>query len=148
MRLSQPPEAATLLLRTDYSDDAAWQTAVAAATAVYENLGYTGFGAALHPVESPELDGLTPADLVQLPRDRYVTLLAVADAQTMRDHTVVLIDLNKYNEQVGRTFRVVPVQLESILVNLDLANMDFFTFADSADPDGVFRGFRSPDPGV
>jgi hypothetical protein len=26
--------------------------------------------------------------------------------------------------------------------NLSLANMDFHEFADNADPDGVFRGFR------
>jgi hypothetical protein len=53
----------------------------------------------------------------------------------------LVLDLNEYNEQVGRTFRAVPRQVEPITVNLALANMSFFEFADSADPDGVFRDF-------
>jgi hypothetical protein len=35
----------------------------------------------------------------------------------------------------------VPRQVQAIENNLSIANMDFFEFADSADADGVFRGF-------
>lgn len=142
MRLTEPADMFTLLLRTDYSDDDAWRAALAAATEPHDVGDFDRMGASVYPVESPELDGLTPRDLVELPRDGYLSCLAVADAQSMKDLTILLADLNPHNEQVGRTFRVVPEQIEPILVNLSIANMNFFEFADSADPDGVFRGFR------
>ncbi|GAA4286653.1 DUF6924 domain-containing protein [Georgenia daeguensis] len=141
MRLPEPSDLCLLLVRTDYSDQQAWRAALAAATAVYEVGDFPRMGACLEPVESPDLAGLTPHDLVHLPRAGYVGQLAVADAQTMRDQTVLFIDLNTYNDQVGRTFRAIPQQVEGIASNLTIANMDFFEYADAADPDGVFRGF-------
>ncbi|WBC08931.1 hypothetical protein [Micromonospora sp. WMMA1947] len=41
----------------------------------------------------------------------------------------------------GRWFRVLPAEMWSVEDNLSIGNMDFFEFADAADPDGVFRGF-------
>lgn len=146
MLLSEPADMYILLVRTDYSDDSAWQAAVNAATAVYDVGDFERLGASMQLVEAPELDGLTPPDLVLLPRDGYLSQLAVADARTMRDLTILFVDLNEYNEQVGRTFRAVPQEVEPITANLAIANMDFFEFADSADSDGVFRGFKDPDP--
>lgn len=141
MRLPEPGDLSVLLVRTDYSDDGAWRAAVESATAVYEADDFERSGACLELVEAPELAGLTPPDLVLLPRAGYLSEIAVADARTMKDQTILFLDLNEYNEQVGRTFRAVPQQVEPIAVNLALANMDFFEFADSADPDGVFRDF-------
>jgi hypothetical protein len=65
----------------------------------------------------------------------------VADAQTMRDQTVLFVDFNELNERVGRTFRSIPSEVEPIVANLSLANMGFAEFADNTDPDGIFRGF-------
>lgn len=90
---------------------------------------------------------MTPADLVQLRRDGYLSHLAVADARTMGDLTIMFVDLNEYNEQVGRTFRAVPQEVEPIAANLAIANMDLLEFADAAGPEGVFHGFKDPDPG-
>ena len=81
-----------------------------------------------------------------LPRVGYLSQLAVADARTMTDLTIFFVDLNEFNEQLGRTFRAVPQEVEPITANLAIANMDFFEFADSANPDGVFRGFEAPAP--
>jgi hypothetical protein len=53
----------------------------------------------------------------------------------------LFVDLNEFNQQVGRTFRSVPQEVEPIVANLSISNMDFFEFADRADADGVFRGF-------
>jgi uncharacterized protein DUF6924 len=139
--LPEPPDLTLLLVRTDYSDDEAWRTALAAATAVYPRDVFDRLGALLLPVESPELAGLTPQQLVELPRAGYLGEVAVADAQTMRDQTVLYVDLDEYGE-VGRMFRSVPTEVEPIVANLSLSNMDFAEFADNADPDGVFRGFR------
>ena len=130
-----------LLVRTDYTDEEAWQSALQAANAVHGVDDVPRGGAGLQPVESPELAGLTAHQLVQLPRAGYLSALAVADSRTMQDQTVLFVDLNEFNGQVGRTFRAVPEQVEPITVNLGLGNADFFEFADAADPDGVFRGF-------
>lgn len=146
MRLPEPADMSILLVRTDYSDDDAWQAAVKAATAAYDSGDFERLGASMQLVEAPGLEGLTPPDLVLLPRNGYLSQLAVADARTMRDLTILFVDLNEFNEQVGRTFRAVPQEIEPVAANLAIANMDFFEFADAADPDGVFRGFKDPGP--
>jgi len=43
---------------------------------------------------------------------------------------------------VGRAFRIVPAELWGVENNLAIANMDYDEFADAADADGIFRGFR------
>lgn len=139
--LPEAPDLGALLVRTDYSDDRAWQAAVSAATAVYEGDDFERTGANLRPVESPALANLTPGELVSLQRGGYLSVLAVADAQTMRDQTLQFVNLNELDAEVGRTFRSVPSEVEPIVANLSLANMDFAEFADKADPDGVFRAF-------
>jgi hypothetical protein len=63
-------------------------------------------GACLQPVESPELEHLTPQDLTRLPREDYLGELAVADARTMQDQTVMFVDLNEFNQAGGSYFPV------------------------------------------
>jgi hypothetical protein len=65
-------------------------------------------GALLRPVESPALSNLTPGELIALAREGYLSQIAVADPQTMRDQTVLFVDFNELNGQVGRTFRSIP----------------------------------------
>jgi hypothetical protein len=139
--LPTAPRDGLLLVRTDYLDDRAWRAALAAASAVYGRDDFERMGALLQQVESPALAGLTPESLVALEREGYLGEIAVADAQTMRDRTVLFVDFNDLNGQVGRTFRSIPEEVEPIVANLSLANMDFAEFADNADPDGIFRGF-------
>ncbi len=112
-----------------------------AATAVYEDDDFPRLGALLRAVESPHLAGLAPTELVDLPREGFLGELAVADAQTMQDRTILFVDLDELNGEVGRTFRAIPEEVEAIVANLSIANMDFREFADNVDPDGVFRGF-------
>lgn len=92
-------------------------------------------------MEAPELSALTSNDIVQLPRQGYLSAIAVADEQTMQDGTISFLDLNEFGEDVGRTFRAIPQEVEPITANLSIANMDFSDFADNADADGIFRGF-------
>jgi len=135
------PDLGLLLVRTDYSDDGAWQEALSAATAVYAVDDFERMGARLQPVESSGLSNLTPEELVALAREGHIGQIAVADAQMMRDQIVLFVDFNELGEQVGRTFRSIPSEVEPIVANLSLANMDFAEFADNTDPDGIFRGF-------
>jgi hypothetical protein len=139
--LPTAPDLGLLLVRTDYSDDQAWHAALAAATAVYDRDDLGSTGALLRPVESPALSNLTAEELAGLAREDYLSQIAVADAQTMRDQTVLFVDFSELNEQVGRTFRSIPSEVEPIVANLSLANMDFAEFAGNTDPDGIFRGF-------
>jgi hypothetical protein len=139
--LPTAPDLGLLLVRTDYSDNQAWHAALSAATAVYDRDDFERKGALLRPVESPALSNLTAEELVGLAREDYLSQIAVADAQTMRDQTVLFVDFNELNEQVGRTFRSIPSEVEPIVANLSLANMDFAEFADNTDPEGIFRGF-------
>jgi hypothetical protein len=139
--LPAPPDLGLLLVRTDYLDDRAWHAAVSAATAVYEMDDFERTGALLQPVESPALANLTPEELATLARVGYLSQIAVADAQTMRDQTVLFVDFSELHGQAGRTFRSIPSEVEPIVANLSLANMDFAEFADSTNPDGIFRGF-------
>ena len=141
MILPAAPDLGLLLVRTDYSDDRAWRAALSAATAVYNMDDFGCMGALLRPVESLDLSNLTPGELVALPREDYLSEIAVADAQTMRDQTVLFVDLNELNGQVGRTFRSIPSEVEPIVANLSVANMGFAEFADSTNPDGIFCGF-------
>lgn len=136
--LPKAPDLGMLLVRTDYSNEGAWQAALSTATAVYETDDFDRMGATLQPVESPELSNLSPEELAALEREGYLGEIAVADAQTMRDQTLLFVD---FNQDVGRTFRAIPTEVEPIVANLSLANMDFFEFADNTGPDGIFRGF-------
>lgn len=139
--LPMAPDLGLLFVRTDYSDNLAWQAALSAATAVYDMDDFERMGALLRPVESLALSNLTPEELIALAREGYLSQIAVADPQTMRDQTVLFVDFNELNGQVGRTFRSIPPEVEPIVANLSLANMDFAEFAGSTDPDGIFCGF-------
>jgi len=72
--------------------------------------------------------------------DQYGCIF-VADAtamSTVEHHLLVLDPSNPQKE----TFRVIPSEAWAMENNLSLANMDYSEFADSADADGVFHGFK------
>jgi hypothetical protein len=71
----------------------------------------------------------------------YQTFFFVADREAIQssEHPVLAVDLY---ETRGRTLRVIPAQMWAVENNLNLANMEFSTFAAHADPDGVLCGFK------
>jgi hypothetical protein len=81
--------------------------------------------------------------LLDATREYAHTFLFVADCVALSDREQPILAVDLHHEP-GRAFRVIPSAAWGIENNLSIANMDFFEFADSADPDGVFRGF--PDP--
>jgi hypothetical protein len=95
----------------------------------------------LHPVEDAALTDMAPEALASLDRDGYLTAIAVADRQTMRDHTIQA----RQPQRGRRTHRTNlprgPQAMEAIVANPSLADMDFADFADNVDAHGVFRGF-------
>jgi hypothetical protein len=127
----------TPLIRTDFSDERAWQDVARAAVAESPD----GFRANLALVDDPALEG---AEAVELARsaaaDTRHACLFVADALTMThaEHPLLCLALRP----VGRAFRIVPAELWGVENNLAIANMDYEEFADAVDSDGIFRGFR------
>ena len=130
-------ELSSVVIRADYSDDAAWQRVRAAITAPVG-----AFKANLICVESAQYDGLTPERLVEiLPTNFRHTFVFIVDRETLvsSEHPVLVVDVF---ERPGRTFRVIPGEMWSVQNNLKLANADWEDFSDAADSDGVFRGLR------
>ncbi len=139
-----PKSEHALLLRTDFSSLAAWESIVAAACAPSAELrAYTGYElrADVELISDREYEGVTPEQLVSLNPEGQHTFVFVVDriALTHPEHPILVVDL--YTEP-GRTFRVIPSEMAGVENNLSLANMDYAEFADHVDPDGIFRGFE------
>jgi hypothetical protein len=159
--LSERDEFSAVIVRTDFTDEAAWRETTAELDRSSHSDG--------DPVESydvvdaPELDGAdTDAILAAISAHEelwdQLSVVFVADSTTMRaDHHALLAvttmtredfdDEEDYEAMVegGREFRTVPSGVHEIHVNLELANMDFDDFSSSAheDSEGVFRSFSS-----
>lgn len=127
-----------VVLRTDFSDQAAW---VDICAEIRKPIGTLHFLAYVDYLNDAEFAGITKKQLLQLlPSDYNHSFIIVADRKAMTDpeHPLLIIDLSKKS---APEFRAVPSQIQSIQNNLSIANMDFKEFTDAADKDGVFRGF-------
>ncbi|MFF4796289.1 DUF6924 domain-containing protein [Streptomyces sp. NPDC001276] len=139
---SLPQTEETLLIRTDFSDEAAWQ----ALRTVVTTLGEDDFLAELHIVDDPAYRDLTTEQVVAL-APAEDDLLIVADSKALTEAEMPLLAVLKTDEdedgseQGFAELRVVAEQLYSIENNIALANMDWEEFVDAAEEDGVFRGF-------
>lgn len=125
-----------LVVRTDFSDEAAWISVCREIETPVE-----GFQAAVRFVSDPAFEGRSNDDLLAAgSRGPYRSFLFIVDAETLQvpEHPILVLDLES---EPGRTFRVIPREMWGVENNLSIANMDFSEFADSVDPDGVFRGF-------
>lgn len=137
-----PATPAALVLRTDFSDDAAWDAVCTASIAETPE----GFVAGLSFVSYPAFAGMTVEHAAALTSESYRTFLFVADHVTVTDPEMPLVAVDLHDEP-GRRFRALPGTIASIGNSLSLGTMSFGEFADHADPDGVFRRSapRSPD---
>ena len=132
-----PKLSGSELVRTDFTDSAAWEQA--STEAQQENAD--GFRACIEPVSDPAFDGLSwevvkaavPAD------DDEGAVLFIADAVALAspEHPILVVDLLEDRPP----FRCIGSQLWGVENNLSIANMDWEDFADAVDDDGVFRGF-------
>lgn len=132
-----PQARETLLVRTDFSDQAAWDAVRAAVAPIHA----TDVMADVEFLDDPAYQGLTPAQLLPLlPKGYGHPLLIVADkaALAVAELPLAVVDLK---DEQGREVRIVASELWQIENNVSLANMDFDEFADAVDEDGVFRDF-------
>ena len=133
---NRPITKQALVLRTDFSDDAGWESLCAA---IQQPVGE--FRAYVDFLSDSQYDGLTPEKLLTLidPNSNH-TFIFVVDRTALShpEHPILVIDLFV---ELGREFRVIPSEMWGIENNLSIANADFADFADAVDPDGIFRGF-------
>jgi hypothetical protein len=129
---------ATPVIRTDFTDEATWrklQRDIAATNIM-------GFSANVRFIDERKYSGLTGQELLQrIPGLSEYGCIFVADTTTMSTTEHHLLVLDPSNPE-GKTFRVIPSEVWGVENNLSLANMDYSEFADSADADGIFRGFK------
>ena len=126
----------SLVLRTDFTDDVAWEAICAA---IQKPVGE--FRAYVEFLSDPEYHGITLEQLLSLiPQGSDHTFIFIVDQITLSqpDNPILVVDLIR---EPGRTFRVIPSEMWGVENNLSIANMDFEEFVDAVDEDGVFRGF-------
>jgi hypothetical protein len=127
----------SLVIRTDFTDDAAWARVRSAITAPVDR-----FEAGVKFVNDRQFAGLTIEQLLERFEGSDHTFIFLVDRETLThsEHPVLVVDL--YGPERGRTFRVIPSAMWGVQNNLVIANMDWEDFADNVDEDGVFRDFR------
>lgn len=135
-----PRSHCSLLVRTEFSSDDAWRAVCDEALREYED----GFRAYLEPVSDSAFDG-APWEAVRAavpPDDHGAAVLFIADSTTSAspDHPVLVVDLL---DGSLRPFRCIPPELWAVENNLNIANMDWESFAGEAGEDGVYRGLHS-----
>ena len=127
-----------LVLRTDFSNQAAWERICAI---IRKPVGVFRFRANVEFLDDVEYAGITKDQLLELlPKDYSHSFMILVDrtATALPNYPLLIVDLY---ERSGREFRAVPSQIQGIENNLSIANMDFEEFAESVDESGVFRGF-------
>ncbi len=127
----------SLLVRTVFADQAAWQRMVEAALADSED----GFRAYLTVVDDDTFEGAPWERLrtAALAARRHAAVLFVGDEEAMTEsHPVQVVDLSA---RARPPFRCVAGELWAVENNLNLANMDWEEFATAVDGEGVHRGF-------
>lgn len=133
-----PPHDFPLAIRTDFSDQPAWD---AFAAHMSEPDGGDEEVADVELLDDPAYEGLTPQELLPLLPDGYEdSFFVVIDGPALAAEERPLLIVDLWHD-VGRSFRVTASELPEVEANLSIANVDFFDFAASVDPDGVFRGF-------
>jgi hypothetical protein len=136
--LPSPDDLTSLVLRTDFSDDAAWDElrAVLRSEGAHRSATYVSDPA----YAGVSIQALVDADAAASEDDK-LTYVFLADAVTLRegDWLLLAVDLE---EEPGRSFRVRPGAFTDVSANLAIGNMDFADFADATDETGTFRGFE------
>ena len=126
----------TPVIRTDFSDQAAWLATVR------ETVARHGlFRANVRIMDDRSFDGVAREDIpARLPPGADHLFIFIVDSLTIAhpEHPLLVVDLY---DAARPAFRAIPSEIGSIETNLSLANMDFREFAESADTDGIFRGF-------
>ena len=136
MLLPEKDDPDVYVIRADFSNAGGWQ---AICRAIRESLNEDGMKVQF--IEDRDFDGASPQDLLPvLEGNPFYSFAFIIDGVSIESPEFPILVLDLLTEP-GRTFRVIPSNVGNVHANLWLANMDFEDYADSVDPDGVFRGF-------
>jgi hypothetical protein len=124
----------TLLIRSDFSDQEAWQALRTAVTTPNED----DFLANVHLADDPAYRDLTSEQIATLAPTHSLFIIADKVAISSPEQPLLVIHLSEWGSE---HLRVIAEELWSIENNISLGNMDWEEFAEAADYDGVFRGF-------
>ncbi|MCZ4605738.1 hypothetical protein O3S80_18670 [Streptomyces sp. Lzd4kr] len=137
-------ETEALVVRTDFSDDEAWQVVVeqlAEPCAQYER--HT------HAVDDRAFGEASPEEVVlsTLLGDPRLEVVFLADAVSMRgEHALLAVstrdeELDEDDEELGCEFRLLPALVNEMHVNLAIGHLDFWEYAHAAaqDPQHTLR---------
>ncbi|MGA5727929.1 DUF6924 domain-containing protein [Streptomyces seoulensis] len=132
-----------VVIRTDYTDERAWQAVVAT------------LPQHVHVVDAPSWSGASVDDVLTATRDADdLAVVFLADPTTMRSAPPALLALTTLTPEdcendedyahltdSGPTFRTTPPGIPDIHANLSLGNLGFEEYAAWAgeSPDGVYR---------
>lgn len=147
--LSDDTEWDALVIRTDYSDDAAWQLV----TTGLQRPWTDEFEASSHVVDDPGWDGAEADEVLAVLPEDAPEVVFLADARTMRgEHPLLavstdpdMVDEDHEFPGLGFTcrFRILPTAVAEMVGNLAIANMSFEDFSSSAHGDAhkIHRGW-------
>ncbi|MFE5924136.1 DUF6924 domain-containing protein [Streptomyces sp. NPDC056468] len=138
-------ETEALVVRTDFSDEEAWQVVVeqlAESCAEYER--HT------HVLDDRAFHGASPEEVVlsTLLGDPRLEVVFLADAAAMRgEHALLAVSTRDEeldeddDEELGCEFRLLPVLVNEMHVNLAIGHLDFWEYAHAAaqDPEHILR---------
>lgn len=128
----------SLVLRTDFSNEAAWHLICAAMQESVEGYDGADFRAYVECISDRDYEGLTLEQLIPLAANHFFMFVVDLTSLTHPERPILVVDLH---DELGRTFRVIPAEVYCVQNNLSVWNMGFCEFADNVDPDGIFRGF-------
>ena len=130
-----PETHKALVLRTDFSDDGAWESLCAILGQVHHGL----FLADCTCLSDPQFAGLPPEELpAHIQQDSAHTFIFLADQRTFAEVEMPLLAVDLFDEEM-MTFRVASSSVGCVENNLSLGNSDFADYISSLDNDGVFR---------
>jgi hypothetical protein len=128
----------SLLVRTDFASERAWQQVAAEAAAESAE----GFQAVIELVADRAFESADwPAVKAAVPaKADGAAVLFIADSLTMTapGHPILAVDL--LEDDGGPPFRCVTAELWAVENNLNIANMSWDDFASEVDHDGVYHG--------
>lgn len=132
-----PLDDYSLVIRTDFTDEAKWQRVTAALQAPS---GEHQYQADVECISDKACAGLAPSQVCALvpdaPDQRLFVFIVDSATLASDEYPVLVVD----TEDPSRTFRVIPSEAWAVEANLRLANMGFEDFELSLGTDGIYRG--------
>jgi hypothetical protein len=135
--------SASVLVRTWFSDDSAWESLVSDV----ETANDEGFLANVVPGEQPSLRGGLSAPALKAKQPGGAIVSFIADEMTLTNGERPILAVWVLPRQAGDErpdqlpFRVVASELPSVENNINLANMNWEDFTQAAGEDAIFRRF-------